>query len=273
MASTTASAMRGRRAWTVPMLIRHALRTKDERSAWQCVTLLHLRGTREVFIAAAQLCRCADPRKRRLGADILGQLGTPKRPFRKESLPILHSMLHAESRTKVLNSVLTALGHCQEKDDRHGLTRICVFQTHRSAAVRFGLIMALLGRTEKISLDTLISLSDDKSAEVRDWATFGLGTMIEIDSPKIRDALAKRLADRHYATKCEAIAGLAKRKDDRGKKALVRELKRTNPPTLLFEAAANLAAPIPEPQKQKRFRAALREGNRRYGKTLKRLAD
>jgi hypothetical protein len=32
-------------------------------------------------------------------------------------------------------------------------------------------------------------------------------------------------------------------------------------------------APIRDPARQKKFRAALEEGNRRYGKALKRLAD
>jgi len=169
---------RGRRRWSIPTLIHHALRTKDEKRAWKSVVRLQLRGTREVFIAAASLCRSTNPHERRLGADILGQLGTPKRPFRIKSVRILHQMLRAESKTKVLNSILTALGHCQKKNDRYGLRRICRFHVHRSAAVRFGVVMALLSRTEKLSVDTLVSLSADKSPGIRDWATFGLGTMI-----------------------------------------------------------------------------------------------
>lgn len=34
-----------------------------------------------------------------------------------------------------------------------------------------------------------------------------------------------------------------------------------------------IITPVREPQRDKRFRAALAEGNRRYGKMLKRLAD
>ena len=34
-----------------------------------------------------------------------------------------------------------------------------------------------------------------------------------------------------------------------------------------------IITPVREPQREKRFRAALAEGNRRYGKVLKRLAD
>jgi len=34
-----------------------------------------------------------------------------------------------------------------------------------------------------------------------------------------------------------------------------------------------IVTPVRDPKREKRFRAALEEGNRRYGKTLKRLAD
>jgi HEAT repeat protein len=238
---------RGHRRWSIPTLIHHALRTKDEKRSWKSVVRLQLRGTREVFIAAASLCRSTNPHERRLGADILGQLGTPKRPFRIKSVRILHQMLRAESETKVLNSILTALGHCQKKNDRYGLRSICRFHVRRSTAVRFGVVMALLGRTDKLSVDTLVALSADKSPGIRDWATFGLGTMIKLNSPQIRHALARRLADRDDVTRSEAIAGLAKRNDDRGITALVRELNRPRPMALIFEVANDLADRTPLP--------------------------
>jgi HEAT repeat protein len=228
----------GRRAWHVATLLRHALNTRDEKAAWECVVVLHARGTREVFFAAEQLCRSSDSRKRRLGADILGQLGTPARPFRRESLKILHNLLCTESAPKVLNSMLTAIGHCQEKNNQQGLGRIAKLRAHRSENVRFGVVMALLGRTNRISLNTLISLTTDTSDDVRDWATFGLGTMVEVDTPKLRNALARRLNDSDGDTRCEAIAGLAKRKDPRARDALLQELKRDNTTSLVFEAAA-----------------------------------
>jgi HEAT repeat protein len=230
----------GRRAWHVATLVRHALDTKDEKAAWECVRVLQVRGTREVFLVAEQLCRSSDSHKRRLGADILGQLGTPGRPFRRESLKILHNLLRRESAPKVLNSVLTAIGHCQQKNNQQGLSRIAKLRAHRSENVRFGVVMALLGRTNRISLNTLISLTTDTSDDVRDWATFGLGTMAQVDTSRIRNALARRLNDSDDDTRCEAIAGLAKRKDPRARDALVQELKRDNATSLVFEAAAEL---------------------------------
>jgi HEAT repeat protein len=134
--------------------------------------------------------------------------------------------------------MLTAIGHCQEKSNQQGLRRIAKLRAHRSENVRFGVVMALLGRTNRISLNTLISLTTDTSDDVRDWATFGLGTMVEVDTPKLRNALARRLNDSDGDTRCEAIAGLAKRKDPRARDALLQELKRDNTTSLVFEAAA-----------------------------------
>jgi HEAT repeat protein len=227
----------GRQAWRVSTLICRALRAKDENAAWKCVTVLHLRGTKEVFLAAADLCESSEVRKRRLGADILGQLGTPGRPFRSESLKIIHEMLGKEASAHVLNSILIAIGHCQRSRDNYGLKTISLLKDHSSQAVRFGVVMALLGRPDRISISTLMALSTDRSAQVRDWATFGLGTMVDLDTTTIHRALARRLGDSDRATRDEAIVGLARRKDPRVRAELVRELSRDNPSTLVFETA------------------------------------
>ena len=64
-------------------------------------------------------------------------------------------------------------------------------------------------------LDALIALSGDAEDDVRDWATFALGTLAEADDPALRDALAARLDDPDEATRLEAVHGLAVRGDAR----------------------------------------------------------
>ena len=59
---------------------------------------------------------------------------------------------------------------------------------------------------------------------MRDWATFGLGSQIDPDTPEIREALARRLNDQDRDTRLEALVSLAKRKDDRVLKPLLAEL-------------------------------------------------
>ena len=74
---------------------------------------------------------------------------------------------------------------------------------------------------------------EDESDEVRDWATFGLGSLcVDLksgqyqDSPEIRDALYARLND--PAARDEAIWGLAQRKDLVGLKILLARLESEN---------------------------------------------
>lgn len=45
------------------------------------------------------------------------------------------------------------------------------------------------------------------------------------------------------------------------------------PLSLTTDGKCLIITPVREPQRKKRFRAALTEGNRRYGKMLKRLAE
>ena len=46
-----------------------------------------------------------------LGANILGQLGTPDRTFPEECVRVLLDMLNAERAPEVLRTILVALGH------------------------------------------------------------------------------------------------------------------------------------------------------------------
>lgn len=73
-------------------------------------------------------------------------------------------------------------------------------------------------------VETLIQLSQDEQADVRDWATFALAREIERDTPGLRDALLARLGDPDPDVRAEALAGLAARKDRRAIEALLAEL-------------------------------------------------
>ncbi|GHU36421.1 hypothetical protein AGMMS50256_32990 [Betaproteobacteria bacterium] len=90
--------------------------------------------------------------------------------------------------------------------------------------VRHALVFSLSCVDKAPAIDVLIALSSDKSDPVRDWATFSLGQQIGTDNEKIREALWKRVDDRHRDTRCEAIYGLAKRKDARAVGLIRREL-------------------------------------------------
>ena len=65
----------------------------------------------------------------------------------------------------------------------------------------------------------------DADEDVRDWATFGLGTLGTVDTPEIRDAFAKRLDDDSSDVVDEALAGLAQRRDKRALPFLLERLR------------------------------------------------
>lgn len=59
---------------------------------------------------------------------------------------------------------------------------------------------------------------------------------------------------------------------DRGVLDLL-EIDAETPLSVTTDGQSLIISPVRDAARQKRFRAALEEGNRRYGKTLKRLAD
>lgn len=50
------------------------------------------------------------------------------------------------------------------------------------------------------------------------------------------------------------------------------EIDTASPLSMTTDGRSLIITPIRDPERQRRFRAALKEGNRRYGRMLKRLA-
>ncbi|MCW2922106.1 MAG: hypothetical protein JWL76_1980 [Thermoleophilia bacterium] len=90
-------------------------------------------------------------------------------------------------------------------------------------------------------IEALIRLSGDSEADVRDWATFGLG-QLPSDTKSIRAALTARLADTHDNTRAEAQVALAKRRDQSALPSVKADLESESVGLLAVEAAAYLEA-------------------------------
>ena len=202
-------------------LISVALNVTDDDERWDTIRSLHWRGSHEVLEGATQLTTGQSPSERRLGADILGQLGVPERFLPDQCKSILRVMLSEGEDAGVLKSVLIALSN---QNDIDAIPQVVKFSMHPDSDVRHASVHALSGHDVPLAIEALIQLSNDTCDHVRDWATFSLGTLIEIDNPQIREALAVRLHDPHDDTRAEAIVGLAQRKDFRVVAALKREL-------------------------------------------------
>ncbi|WP_169437621.1 HEAT repeat domain-containing protein [Longispora albida] len=118
---------------------------------------------------------------------------------------------------------------------------------HRDAQVRQAVAaqLPLLADPKPQSVITaLLRLTSDPSPDVRDWACFALGTQCpDIDTPELRDALAARLTDPDNETRCEALFGLAQRRDSRALPALHKALAGDSVWLMEIEAAGALGDP------------------------------
>ncbi len=215
-------------------LVHLALKEKDEKASWKYVVKLHFRGGREVFKSAKALCFGKTVRERVLGIDILSQLGVKKRQYLVERFKVINETFKKEKSNKVLNAIAVALGYLEIKE---GFPILKTLSESTDSDVRWAATYGLGSNKNQKSLDLLTKLSADRTAKIRDWATFSIGTLNEKDNPRIRKALWKRVKDSDYDTKCEAIVGLAQRKDHKIIPFVVTELKRKKVGDLIFEAA------------------------------------
>lgn len=141
-------------------------------------------------------------------------------------------------------AAVSALGHL---GDERGLDAVLRHRRHPDDDIRFavaGALPSIAGDppSDK-AVDALIELTSDSHSDVRDWATFGLGSQLGIDLPKVRDALVARLDDPDGDTAGEALVGLARCHDARVVDRLREWLERPDCGNLVVEAAASLGSP------------------------------
>ena len=197
-------------------LIELALAAEDEYVVDDCFFTLEYRGTLEVLVQATQLTQSENLPEKYLGINILGQLGIPKRTFPDQCLKILLDLLKVETNPDVLCCIGISLGHL---NDPRAVKPLIEFKNHSHQDVRYGVVFGLLTHEDSDAIAALIELSSDLDEDVRNWATFGLGSMIETDTKEISEALWKRLCEEKKDTEtsyeifCEALVGLATRKD------------------------------------------------------------
>ncbi len=229
-----------RKNWTTEKLFSRLLNNKSDRTYWDNISALRSRPDNEVFKKSSELTKSKNPNERNIGIDVLSQLGMTPRPFHKQTMKRFFELLKVETNEKVLGSLLSAIGHNNENLNKSQITLITSFKNHKSIWVKQGLVFAISGIESQQAIDTLTILSNDKTSAIRNWATFGIGTLSERDNIAIRKALFARIKDKHQETKLEAIVGLAKRKDLRVIETIKKELSKGEFGALLFEAIEEL---------------------------------
>jgi HEAT repeat protein len=215
-----------RKDWTDEKLFERLLTNRTKSTYWENISELRSRPNQYVFDRAVELIKTGNDKEKTIGIDVLAQLGFNPRFNQKETVKLYFDLVQKEQNEMVLIKILYGISHNNENLTKHQVSKIISFKDHKNAWVREALVNALCGIEHNIAIETLIFLSKDKMAYVRDWATFGLGTQIETDNDRIRKALWKQINDSSEAVRHEAIAGLAVRKDKGIKKVLIEELKK-----------------------------------------------
>lgn len=191
-------------------------------ATWEASCELQRRGTQDVQRAAADALSSADRVDRIVGAEVLGELGWREGgTLVEESVAMLVEAARGERDASVLRAIATALGRRPSTSGRHTLFDLA---THPSPAVRLAVAQALQGASilsnddgdddDPAAVKVLIDLMRDHDADVRNWATFALGTQLTADGPEIRAALRERLEDEDDETREEGVCGLANRRDE-----------------------------------------------------------
>ncbi len=182
---------------TVDELIRQALEMGDPagQPRWLAVQALQRRGDAETFEAARRLCG-GGPAERALAADVLGQLGAPRLPFRDQSVGPLTALCEPHEHPDVVHAALCALGHL---DDPRALDTFLGCKDHSDPEVRFAVATNLpsaMGREEDPrGVAALIQLSDDPEEEVRARAFDAIMAALASEEPEAGNLVVEAAAE------------------------------------------------------------------------------
>jgi HEAT repeat protein len=215
------------------------LRDPETDEAGQVLGIVQYRGGKEEFEIAAKLARSQLAHERRVAADILAQLGWQEKTYLNESNQILLDLL-CDPDAAVLQAASIACGH---RKSPLSVARLVELAKHPGDGVRYGVTYGLAGQDEPAAIAALILLSSDADRDVRDWATFALGSQTDVDTSDLREALRARLADEDPEIRGEALVGLGRRHDEQLKSAVLAELNGEFHGDWAFEAAEAVADP------------------------------
>lgn len=212
----------------VSCAVQEATRTEEDDAAyWASIEALRKMGPHSCWSVVAPLAKDPRPEVRALVPDVLRYFDP--HPLQEETVTLLAKMLELEDSALVLRSIASAfvdLRHDRAADLLPPLLE------HEDANLRFSVVHGLLPVAGPRTLESFIRASTDEDEDVRNWATFGLRTILNeptepgaFDSSQLREALAARVNDSCSEIRAEAILALATRQDIRALEPLKRELR------------------------------------------------
>lgn len=221
-------------------IVSSRLADPDDEQYWEAMRILHGRFSTEMFAQARAWSQSQNADLRRAAADLLAQAHFGDPEFEGPAGELLVQMLDRERHPETLHSLAIALGHNGHPGKNPLLVKL---RTHPDDYVRYAVTYGLAGCDESAAVEALIELSRDTDTDVRDWATFALGSQTELDNEAIRQALWARVIDSDMETQGEALVGLARRKDPRVGPVLQHMLQESSVSYLVVEAAEELQEP------------------------------
>ena len=136
---------------------------------------LQTRGDEEIFHNLKKGLADSRPYLREICAFTLGQFGTPAKPFKEESIPLLLNML-SDIDAEVRAASVCALGHLFSNDMPEHIESKLVSMVGDGAKEVRGCLAFALGNSsgsEKV-IAALNLLKNDINSDVRSWAETGL---------------------------------------------------------------------------------------------------
>jgi len=157
---------------------------------WALVCALRDREPLEVWALLLPLATHEDLRLQLVVPDVLRGLGHEAQPLASQTLALFAQMLAAGPPADLVACIANA---CVDFHDGAVVTMLAAYAKHENAAVREGVLHALRRSSHPDAIAALLSLSRDPVDELREWATFALGSQLPlVDGPDVREALAAR---------------------------------------------------------------------------------
>lgn len=215
--------------------LHQALGSQNEPERFAAARELQVRGQATTFELSTSLAKNNNAVLREMSAFVLGQLGTPGRPFRHLSLPVLNRLLE-DSVFTVRAAAAAALGHLKAHES---LTLLEKTAEDTEAEVRSNVAFALGNIPCDRSVELLLALTWDSDQEVVSWAVLAL-IMLDANTLEVRERFVKMLNTSRKDVRDEVICALARWNDSRATNALLTALSENDVNLELIQAAANI---------------------------------
>lgn len=95
-----------RKKWSDEKLFFRLLNNKSDKTYWENIEELRSRMSKSIFEKSLSLSLSESSKHRKIGIDILAQLGGASRPYKKQSVTRFFELVNNETDSEVLSSLL-----------------------------------------------------------------------------------------------------------------------------------------------------------------------